>query len=496
MSSIKGKTTRRKPLPVVDNVIEIPNELLDIHRDVVLSVDGITVNGLNFFTTISHDIFFRTAQYVPSTHAVHYRECLDEIIAIYRGGSFDVTVIYCDNEFHKAFDGYAEAQTPPIKVGYSASQEHVPRAERNNRTIKERVRTGYHYLPFNHLPRTLVKIMVTESPRKLNYFPNKNGVSKYYSPSMIVAQENLDSDRHCKYACGDYVQAHEEPEHTNTNAARSLDCLYLRPAPKSQSGHELLHLQTNKIITRRNLTPVPITPSIINQVHKLAEMENMPKGLKVSNRTGLILFDSASIAGVDIEEELFDDDDEVEASDEDEDTEDIDANEIADLLQEQAIPIPDNNNIDADANNVDDEEETDDNIVDDEEEADNNGEEEEEQSDDNVDETDNNNYVEEVADEQPLQPAPRRSSRASKLSQDSIYIYFQAREENTEEYSDETAPVIAMIMCHINDKMAAMSGEEAYGFIQTYSLKAGLKKFGEKGSDAIERYSNPSCRVS
>ena len=177
VATIKGKTTRRKPLPVVDNIIEIPDELLNIHREVELSVDGLTVNGLKFFTTISHDIFCRTAQYVPSTHAVNYQECMDDIIAIYRSGDFIVTKINCDNEFHKAFDGYAEAKTPPIKVSYSASQEHVPRAERNNRTIQERVRTGYHYLPFDHLPRTLVKVMVMEAPRKLNYFPNKQNIT-------------------------------------------------------------------------------------------------------------------------------------------------------------------------------------------------------------------------------------------------------------------------------------------------------------------------------
>jgi hypothetical protein len=74
------------------------------------------------------------------------------------------------------------------------------------------------------------------------------------------------------------VQAHEEPTHTNTNAPRSLDCIYLRPMDNAQGGHELLHLQTNKVAKRRNLTKIPITPSIIKQVHALAELEEMPRG--------------------------------------------------------------------------------------------------------------------------------------------------------------------------------------------------------------------------
>ena len=52
-----------------------------------------------------------------------------------------------------------------------------------------------------------------------------------------------------------------------------------------------------------------LTPSITKQVHKITEMDNMPKGLKITNRAGIILFNSASIAGVDYDEDLFEDDD-------------------------------------------------------------------------------------------------------------------------------------------------------------------------------------------
>jgi hypothetical protein len=92
-----------------------------------------------------------------------------------------VTEIHCDNEFHKLMDPFSAKHDPVIKVNYAtALQEHVPRAERNNRTIQERVRAAYHRLPYDDLPRHLVKYLVMESARKLNYFPNKNGVSKYY----------------------------------------------------------------------------------------------------------------------------------------------------------------------------------------------------------------------------------------------------------------------------------------------------------------------------
>jgi hypothetical protein len=51
----------------------------------------------------------------------------------------------------------------------------------------------------------------------------------------------------------------------------------------AQGGHELLQIQTNKLVKRRNLTKISITPSIIKQVHALAELDEMPAGLKITD---------------------------------------------------------------------------------------------------------------------------------------------------------------------------------------------------------------------
>jgi hypothetical protein len=85
-------------------------------------------------------------------------------------------------------------QDPPINMNYASAQEHTPRAERNNRVIQERVRAGYHRFPFTHLPCILVKYLVMESTKKLNFFPNEYGVSKVFSPHMIMHQVNLDNE--------------------------------------------------------------------------------------------------------------------------------------------------------------------------------------------------------------------------------------------------------------------------------------------------------------
>jgi hypothetical protein len=108
-----------------------------------------------------------------------YEVVLDRVIRAYRRAQFQMTEIHCDNEFHKLMDPFAAKQDPIIKVNYTTTNEHVPRAERNNRTVRERVRAAYHRLLYDDLPSTMVKYLVMESAKRLNYFPNNNGVSKY-----------------------------------------------------------------------------------------------------------------------------------------------------------------------------------------------------------------------------------------------------------------------------------------------------------------------------
>ena len=62
----------------------------------------------------------------------------------------------------------------------------------------------------------------------------------------------------------------------------------------------MLHLQTNSIITRQNCTP---TLCMIKQLHRLAELDNMPQDLKIKNRANILFFDCAKIAGVDYDDE-------------------------------------------------------------------------------------------------------------------------------------------------------------------------------------------------
>ena len=180
LGNLKGKTARQTPPPMVTDQIEIPEELYMKRSDLELCIDIMYVNEAPYFTTISKALYYRTAQFLPTrTHRDLYTS-LDEVLQVYNTEGFAITKIYCSNEFKPIMDPVKDDLD--VDMQYSPPQGHVPKAERNNRTIKERIRSTHHRLPYKALPKQLMKILVQDSAQKLNYFPNKHGLSPYYSP--------------------------------------------------------------------------------------------------------------------------------------------------------------------------------------------------------------------------------------------------------------------------------------------------------------------------
>jgi hypothetical protein len=472
IGSLKGKTTRKKPIPVVNDYIAIPEELYAKQQDIILCIDGIKVNGMLFLTTVSKNLFYRTAQYVESKSISRFKEALKEIIMIYNKAGFKIKEIRSDNEFRPLQESLSNDFG--IGMNFANPQEHVPEAERNNRVIKERVRATYHRLPYKQITKTMTKILVMDSAKKLNFFPAKNGISEYFSPRMLLHQRNLDYTKNCKFTFGTYVQAHDEPSPTNDLSARTLDCIYLRYRESHQGGHELLHLPTNKIIIRRNITPLPITREIVDQVSAIANSEGMPSGLKIVSKTDAILYDSAWIAGVDINNDDNDDDD----NDDDEINNDNAIQDDEMHPDDIAGLAPTGRQQDNLQQQVNDEEigeahqdQVEDQAVDDDEIE-------------IVFETDEEATEEEDPEEED-EPEPEfdrlirtRSGRVSRpvhkyVTSHQGQVHLNTQAADSIEYSIETAKVIALTIDAMNHQ-----------FAQTYSLTKGIKTFGEKGRQA------------
>ncbi|MGC9213443.1 MAG: hypothetical protein ACP5F2_08285 [Athalassotoga sp.] len=113
-----------------------------------------------------------------------------------------------------------------VDMNYTTTDEHVPEAERNNRTIAERIRCAYHNLPYKAISKLMLCYLSMVSTKQLNLFPAKGGVSSYLSPHVILGGRNIDYNKHCQVPFGAYVQAVQENNPKNTNAPPTIDAIY------------------------------------------------------------------------------------------------------------------------------------------------------------------------------------------------------------------------------------------------------------------------------
>jgi hypothetical protein len=251
IGALKGKNTRRRPTPVKDDLVEIPPELLEQHQDLILCMDNMYVNGMPMMTCIDQSIRFRSLVPLESRVASELYRVLDVILRAYNKRGYQIKTINCDGEFRTLMNKVHD--NLDIDMNYTSKGEHVPEAERNNRTIGERICATYHNLPHKVIPRTMLKYLAMVSTHQLNLFPAKGGVSANLSPHVILKGSNLDFEKHCQVPFGAYVQANQENDPTNTLAPRTTDAIYLRPVNSIQGGHELMNLQTRKVITQNTV---------------------------------------------------------------------------------------------------------------------------------------------------------------------------------------------------------------------------------------------------
>ena len=107
---------------------------------------------------------------------------------------------------------------------------------------------------------------------------------------MILSQRNLDYKKYCQIEFGAYVQAVQDNGiDKNTNRPRTIDAIYLRPERNLQGGHELMDLQTGRVIIRSRVTEIPVTDLVIKTVEMMAEDQGIGS-LKFYNKKGKYKF--------------------------------------------------------------------------------------------------------------------------------------------------------------------------------------------------------------
>ena len=506
---IKGKTVRRTPRKITNDIIEIPKELYDNCSRIQLHMDVFYVNGLGFLATIGHPVYYRTCVPLEETTGKSLYKALDKTLRTYNRGGFKVRSIECDNEFKSIMDDVEDGLG--VKMNYTNAQDHVPAAERNNRTIKEAMRTVIHRIPYKRIPPIMIKHLAIISTDRLNWFPAKYGISKTYSPMTIITGKTLEYKKHCVHEFGAYVQAHTENVKTSSMTERGIDAIYLRPNENRQGGHYVMNLNTGNELTRGRCTAVPLPSTVKEKVEEMA-LEQGISTVKFTNKKGVELPNVEEVRGEDYvdaydnieydreyvqpqqvgdirlraDDDVDDDEiDELLADEErhqDRNDDDVSQESDDDLeTDDEASESDDDKNVQTGINNSKNESESE------------SGEESDDVKDDvSVETTDDNSNDDKVNVREVLPDLVRRSGRNRKEIERLTYLQtYQLESEHNifaqstkphDEYSSSETNVIATYMEELEQICNPSTGTI---FSQQYLLEKGLKKFGKAGYEAI-----------
>ena len=91
-----------------------------MHYFVTLTADVMFVNGIPFFTTLSWDIRFGTAEHVPSRTAKQLAKQLMKIVKLYPVGGFVLRNVLMNGEFKNV-----KPEVEIIDINISSVREHV-----------------------------------------------------------------------------------------------------------------------------------------------------------------------------------------------------------------------------------------------------------------------------------------------------------------------------------------------------------------------------------
>jgi hypothetical protein len=90
IGSLKGKSTRSKPIPVMRDLIEIPPELKQQHQDLTFCMDIMLIHGMPKLTGIDRSIRFRALIALDSRSESKIFRGITSIFRLYENAGFRI----------------------------------------------------------------------------------------------------------------------------------------------------------------------------------------------------------------------------------------------------------------------------------------------------------------------------------------------------------------------------------------------------------------------
>jgi hypothetical protein len=260
LATLKGKTVRTRPNVVVNNSV-----LKHDVTDVTLSIDLFYISGVLFLMSISDRLKLVIVTNVQNKSAKELHTALKTHIEIYGTRNYRVTAILTDGEAGIVADMFSHQG---VRFNVTAKNEHVGDIERMGRTLKERVRCHWNILPYK-MDKEMIVHCVCFCVSAINMFPKDNSIGHKAPRELFLGcKSNCKTD--ARLAFGEYVQVDEDDMKTNGMESRTSGAISLGPNGNMQGGYNFLSLATNRVLSRKSWTIMPMPNEVINLMNARA----------------------------------------------------------------------------------------------------------------------------------------------------------------------------------------------------------------------------------
>ncbi|CAJ1928434.1 unnamed protein product [Cylindrotheca closterium] len=262
-STLKGKSTRPTPKKTYNDFFSPPEELYQHNRSITVCIDHMEIKNAKFLTCIDTTVRYRSCIPVQNLKTDPVFEALDKIFRRYNKAGFQVKIIKCDWVFIPLMDDMLDDMG--VTIDPTAAGDHEPTAERNNRTLKERVRVALAQLPYKVVPKVITECLGRPAAELLNVFPQKDSISSHFSPQQLIDNVNINYKSGMVAELGQYVHA-IGTDSNNSMEPQSIEAICIEPIKGQCTGHQVLNLNTKKMISRPKVVVLPATDQVIQRV--------------------------------------------------------------------------------------------------------------------------------------------------------------------------------------------------------------------------------------
>ncbi|KAL7464347.1 hypothetical protein ACHAXS_004676 [Conticribra weissflogii] len=239
------------------------------------------VDGIPFLVTTSRNVKFITTEHIPIQTTTQLKHSLTRVVHLYARAGFVIQTILVDGQFEPLKNHLLN-----VVVNTTASSEHVGEVERCLRVIKERARAITSGLPYRRMPKRILIELINFVVFWLNAFPAKNGISNTVSPKEIVTRQQVDYNKHCKAEFGCYCEVFDDPTPSNTLTPRTQPAICLGPTGNLQGTYKFFSLRTGLVLKRRQFKCLPMPDSMISTLNNW-EARGEHGNLIFANRRGI-----------------------------------------------------------------------------------------------------------------------------------------------------------------------------------------------------------------